>query len=139
MPAFLYAGHTTIQTAIGFTPHVMLFGWCPRNLRAPLCTVETLGGPDIDTRLVIRAKDLQHATLSRDAARAALTRAHKTSSKPYAYAVGDLVKISTLVLKNKAHVPSTQATKLKPMCIGSFRVASSHEHNVQVKLPEAMY
>ena len=50
---------------------------------------------------------------------------------------GDLVKISTLVLKIKSHVPSTQARKLAPKYIGPFRVVSATEHNVQVKLPEA--
>jgi hypothetical protein len=53
IPALLRAYHTTTHTATGFTPHVMLVGWGPRNWRAPLCPVETSGDPDIDTWLVI--------------------------------------------------------------------------------------
>jgi hypothetical protein len=99
--------------------------------------VEKSGDPDIDTWLAIRAKDLKRANMSLDAAREAMVRAHKESPKPYSYAVGDLVKISTRVLKIKAHVPSTQAKKLVPKYIGPFPVVSATEHNVQVKLPQA--
>ena len=137
IPALLYAYHNTIHTATGFTPHVLLFGWCPRDLRAPLSTVETSGDPDIDAWLAIRAKDLKRANISLDAARDAMVRAHKASPKPHSYAPGDLVKISTRVLKIKSHVPSTQARKLTPKYIGPFSVVSATEHNVQLKLPEA--
>jgi hypothetical protein len=108
----LYAYQNTIHTATGSTPHVLLFDWCPHDLRAALSTVERSGDPDIDTWLTIRAKDLKRANISLDAAREAMVRAHKSSPKPYSYAVGDLVKISTRVLKTKAHIASTQQKSL---------------------------
>ena len=137
VPALLYADHNKIHTAANLAPHVLLFSWCPRGLRAPLSTVETSGDADIDAWLAIRAKDLKRAHISLDAARDAMVGAPKASLKLHSSAPGDLVKISTRVLNINSHVPSTQARKLAPKYIGPFRFVSATEHNVHVKFPEA--
>jgi hypothetical protein len=36
LPALLYAYHNTVRSATGYTPHQLLFGWTPRDKRAPL-------------------------------------------------------------------------------------------------------
>jgi transposase InsO family protein len=36
LPELLYAYHNTVHSATGFTPHRLLFGWMPRDFRAPL-------------------------------------------------------------------------------------------------------
>jgi hypothetical protein len=104
VPAMLYAYHNTIHTATGFTPHFTLFGWSPRDLRAPLFSAApddkkvSSGDKDIDVWLHTRASALRKAQISLESAREAMIRAHKASDKPHVYAAGDLVKISTRVL-----------------------------------------
>ena len=44
IPAMLYAYHNTMHTATGYTPHMLLFGWSPRNLRAPVLSAAFAGG-----------------------------------------------------------------------------------------------
>jgi hypothetical protein len=62
IPALLYAYHNTVHSATGFTPHRLLFGWCPRDIRAPLLSPEASSGdPDIDKWLHDRRRDLQQA------------------------------------------------------------------------------
>ena len=40
IPAMLYAYHNTIHTATGYTPHMLLFDWSPRDLRAPVLSAD---------------------------------------------------------------------------------------------------
>ena len=89
------------HTATGYTPQLVLFGWNPRDLRAPLLSAETVdpdvssGDPDVDVWLRSRADALRRAQVSLEHAREAMIRAHKASDKPHVYAAGDVVKIST--------------------------------------------
>jgi len=133
IPALLYAYHNTIHTATGYTPHMLLFGWCPRDLRAPLSATESTGDSDLDYWLGTRRKSLQKAQVSLQSTRDAMIRAHKASSKPYTYAAGNQVKISTRVLP--LHRTDTQCAKLMPKYVGPFEVVSVLGKVVQVKLP----
>ena len=104
IPAMLHAYHNTIHTATGYTPHMLLFGWSPRDLRAPVLSaafadgIVSSGDKDIDVWLHDRAKTLRKAQISLEAAREAMIRAQKVSDKSHVYGVGDLVKVSTRVL-----------------------------------------
>jgi hypothetical protein len=40
IPAALYAYHNTVHSATGFTPHQLLFGWTPQDLRVPFVAAE---------------------------------------------------------------------------------------------------
>jgi hypothetical protein len=141
IPALLYAYHNTIHTATGFTPRMLLFGWCPRDLRAPLFAVAPhdekvqCGDRDIDVWLNNRSHALRKAQISLEGAREAMIRAHKASGNHHVYAAGDLVKISTRVLPLR--ITSTQKPKLLPKYIGPFSVVSVSDTVVQVKLPES--
>jgi hypothetical protein len=141
IPALLYAYHNTIHTATGFTPHMVLFGWNPRDLRAPLLSGESVdpemcsGDPDVDEWLRTRAHALRKAQVSLENAREAMIRAHQASDKPHVYAAGDLVKISTNALP--LHLHSTQKPKLMPKYIGPMLVVSASDKVVQVQLPSS--
>jgi hypothetical protein len=37
LPPLLYAYHNAVHSATGFTPHLLLFGWTPRDLRVGRC------------------------------------------------------------------------------------------------------
>jgi hypothetical protein len=139
IPALLYAYHNTVHTATGFTPHMTLLGWCPRDLKAPLLSGHNIapkmpsGDPDVDVWFSSRVHALRKAQVSLEHAREAMIRAHKASSKPFKYAVGDLVKISTSALP--LHRGETQKGKLMPKYIGPVPVVSVSDSVVQVQLP----
>jgi hypothetical protein len=140
IPALLYAYHNTIHTATGYTPHMLLFGWSPRDLRAPLFSSELAGEKfcsgdrDVDVWLHKRSKALRKAAISLESARQAMIRAQNASDKAHVYAVDDLVKVSTKVLP--LHLSSTQKAKLLPKYIGPMTVVAVFDKVVQVKLPE---
>ncbi len=73
----LYAYHNTIHTATGFTPHMLLFGWSPRDMRVPFVTTENSGDKDMDLWLRSRKRAFDKAQVSLEAARAAMIRAQK--------------------------------------------------------------
>jgi RNase H-like domain found in reverse transcriptase/Integrase zinc binding domain/Reverse transcriptase (RNA-dependent DNA polymerase)/Integrase core domain len=139
VPALLYAYHNTVHTATGFTPHMLLFGWNPRDLRAPLYSGENAdpdmcsGDADVDEWLRTRAHALRKAQVSLENAREAMIRAQKASDKAHVYKAGDLVKISTNALP--LHLDSTQKPKLMPKYIGPLLVVSVSDKVVQVQLP----
>jgi transposase InsO family protein len=141
IPALLYAYHNTVHTATGFTPHMLLFGWNPRDIRAPLFSGEHSdpelhsGDADIDAWLRSRAQALRKAQVSLEHARDAMIRAHNASDKPHVYKVGDLVKISTNALPLR--VDASQKPKLMPKYIGPFLVVSVSDKVVQVQLPDS--
>ena len=127
------------HTATGYTPQLVLFGWNPRDLRAPLLSAETVdpdvssGDPDVDVWLRSPADALRRAQVSLEHAREAMIRAHKASDKPHVYAAGDVVKISTKALP--LHLGPTQKPKLLPKYIGPMLVVSASDKVVPVKLP----
>jgi hypothetical protein len=117
---------------------MLLFGWNPRDLRAPLlsaCSEPALscGDVDIDVWLRNRAHALRKAQISLEGAREAMIRAHKASDKPHVYNADDLVKVSTNALP--LHLAATQKQKLMPKYIGPMTVVSASDKVVQVKLP----
>jgi hypothetical protein len=81
IPAKLYAYHNTIHGATGYTPHMLLFGWSPRDLRAPLLSAEAAGKSassgdrDSDVWLQTRARSLRRAQNSLECAGEAMIRA----------------------------------------------------------------
>ena len=76
LPSLLYAYHNTIHSATGFTPHRLLFGWTPRDLRAPLLTVPGSEYHAIELWLEQRKDDVRKAGLSLENARASMIRAY---------------------------------------------------------------
>jgi transposase InsO family protein len=134
IPAMLYAYHNTVHTATGYTPHMLLFGWSPRDLRAPLAAEEKSGDKDVDLWLRSRRRAFEKAQVSLEAARAAMIRAQKHADNYHTYEVGDQVKVSTRVLPLRA--TSTQVAKLMPKWIGPFTVESVQDKVVRLKMPE---
>ena len=120
IPALLYAYHNTVHSATGYTPHHLMFGWTPRDLRAPLISGVTSDFPHISEWAKSRASDFQAAKLHIEHAQAAMIRAHKASDNAHVYQPDDLVKVSTRALPIR--MTSTQTVKLLPKYIGPFRV-----------------
>lgn len=135
IPAVLYAYHNTIHSSTGYTPHRLLFGWCPRDLRAPLSSVLDDVDADVEQWLQDRKHELQQAQLSLEAAREAMLRAHRTIGTPHVYRSGDFVKVSTRVLPMRS--TSTQVPKLQPKYIGPFTVLSARDKVVELQLPRS--
>lgn len=48
IPSLLYAYDNTIHPATGYTPHQVLFGWTPRDLRVPLLLADVTEYPIIE-------------------------------------------------------------------------------------------
>ena len=75
IPALLYAYHNTVHTATSYTPHMVLFGWSPRDLRAPLFAGQfedsavDSGAADINVWQRDRAHALRKAQVSLESAR----------------------------------------------------------------------
>jgi hypothetical protein len=124
LPELLYAYHNTIHTSTGFTPHRLLFGWVPRDLRAPLTCPSDSDHADVEEWLRTRSDQLRAAQVKLEHARAAMIKARHSEYMP-SYQPGDLVKVSTRVLPLRCS--STQKAKLQPKYIGPF--------TVQEKLP----
>ena len=135
IPALLHAYHNTIHSSTGFTPHRLLFGWCPRDLRAPLSSDAQSRDPEVEQWLRDRRSELARAQVSMEAARQAMIRAHRASCNAHVYHPGDLVKVSTRVLPVRC--TSTQVPKLLPKYIGPFTVASCNDKVVSLHLPKA--
>ena len=130
VPALLYAYHNTVHSATGFTPHRLLFGWCPRDLRAPLAAgIDTPHG-DVEQWLHERAGELDRAHVALEHARDSMIRARKASERAHVYRPGELVKVSAKVLDVVS--TSTQAHKLQPKYVGPFPVISVGEHGTLV-------
>ena len=65
IPALLSAYHITVHTATGYTPHSLLFGWSPRDLRAPLhASAMSCDDHDIEQWLHERKSEFKQAQLS---------------------------------------------------------------------------
>lgn len=67
IPSVLYACHNTVHSSTGFTPHHLLFGWTPQDLRVPFVAAE-LNDSDI-TRNVegwveLRKEQLKRANIN---------------------------------------------------------------------------
>ena len=105
IPSVLYAYHSTVHSATGFTPHQLLFGWTPQDLRVPFVTAE-LNKSDIsrnvDGWLELRRQQLQRANVHLEYARAAMLKARKAVAKKPAFQIGDKVIVSERVLPLRA-------------------------------------
>jgi hypothetical protein len=128
LPELLYAYQNTVHSATGFTPHCLLFGWIPRDLRAPLTKPDDTNCDDVEVWLKKRADQFCTAQIRLENARAAMIRARRFEFVPE-YQVGDLVKVSTRVLPLRCS--STQRAKLQPKYIGRF--------TIKEKLPAGAY
>jgi hypothetical protein len=137
IPALLYAYHNTVHSATGFTPHQLLFGWSPQDLRAPLSCpdAKTSGDRDIEQWLRDRKSELKKAQLSMEAARQAMIRARKAAPYPTVYKKGDKVKVSTSSLPVRC--ASTTSEKLQPKYIGPFTVLDVQGKVLRLQMPRA--
>jgi hypothetical protein len=48
LPTVVYVYNNTINSATGFTPHFLLYGWHPTDIRVPLVYQKPSLHPDID-------------------------------------------------------------------------------------------
>jgi RNase H-like domain found in reverse transcriptase/Integrase zinc binding domain/Integrase core domain len=135
VPAVLYAYRNTVHSATGFTPHYLLFGWEPTDLRVPLSAFpHPSSHPDIGAFLGRRAEEFKLAQRNIEHARQAMISARKASANAHTYAENDLVKVSTRVLRPKP--VSTQVPKLQPSWVGPFKVLESIGPNAyRLQLP----
>jgi Integrase zinc binding domain/Integrase core domain len=132
IPAVVYAHNNTIHSATGFTPHRLLFGWCPRDIRTPLHYVAS-ENPDVDAILQRCKTDFELAKVSLEEARQRMIKAARGSPNAFVYKPGDLIKVSTRVLEPHASVK--QVTKLQPKYLGPFEVLELVGASVRVSLP----
>lgn len=136
IPSLLYAYHNTIHSATGFTPHKLLFGWSPRDLRVPLLASHESSDPEYDAWLRERGNMLSKGQLGLEHARRAMIKAHKAASNPPVFKAGDLVKITSSFLRVRP--VDSQVRKLLPKFVGPFTVVEAVGPNAyRIKLPEA--
>lgn len=102
IPSLRYAYNNTVHTATGFTPHYLLFGWKPIDLRVPLAFQNESIHSDIDSFLSRRAATFSIAKSALERARMAMIAQRNASANAHVYKVGDLVKISSRVLRPQA-------------------------------------
>ena len=113
-----------------------MFGWCPRDLRAPLSTELTSYHIDVDPWLRSRSDELKQAHVSLEHERTDQIRAHKALERAHIQRVRDLVKISTKVVQVVS--TSDQVPKLQPKYIGPFKVVAVGDRGtVTLDLPDS--
>jgi hypothetical protein len=134
IPAVVYAYNNTVHSSTGYTPHRLLFGWCPRDIRAPLSCVRSEYA-DVESILTRYKTDFAKAKVSLEQARQRMIKAAKASPNAFEYKVGDLVKISTRTLEPQA--PDSQVKKLQPKYLGPFTVTALVGSSVKVDLPNS--
>jgi hypothetical protein len=122
LPTVVYAYNNTVHSATGFTPHFLLFGWHPTDIRVPLVFQQPSMHPDIDLYLSQRAGAFAAAQAALEKARSAMIAARGASLNAHVYKVGDLIKISTKVMKPKTSYSIPK--KLQPLFIGPFQITS---------------
>jgi hypothetical protein len=135
LPSLMYAYNNTVHSSTGYTPHFLLFGWNPIDLRVPICFQTSSLHPDIDAYLSSRAATFQLARAALERARKAMIAQRKASANAHVYSVGDQVKISARVLK-----PCTSASskaKMQPLYIGPLEVSQLlGPKTLSVRLPD---
>lgn len=138
IPSVLYAYHNTVHSATGYTPHHLLFGWTPQDLRVPFVASElnkTDIAKNVDSWLQLRKEHLKHANIKLEYARTAMMKARKAVAVTPAFAVGDQVKVSEEALPLRC--PSTQSEKLQQRYLGPFTVVEIVNPGAyRLKLPE---
>jgi hypothetical protein len=72
LPTVVYAYNNTIHSAMAFTPHFLLFGWHPTDIRVSLVFQQPSLHPDIDLYLSQRACAFAAAQAALEKARSAM-------------------------------------------------------------------
>jgi hypothetical protein len=135
VPALLYAYNNTVHSATGYTPHFLLHGWHPIDLRVPLAFQTQSQHPDIDSYLSARTAEFAKAQKALNKARQVMIQQRNASANAHVYAVGDLVKISSRVLQ-----PRSLCRKLQPLYVGPFEVTCLlGPKTLSVSLPDSYH
>jgi hypothetical protein len=99
IPSLVYAYNNNVHcSSTEFTPHRLLFGWCPRDIRAPLQSVHTIDC-DVDTILSRCKTDFVKAKLSLEQARQRMIKAARGSPNEREYKM-------MVILSKYPHKPS---------------------------------
>ena len=115
------------------TPHFLLYGWQPIDLRVPLAFQTESKHSDIDSFLSSRVAVFASTRTAMERARKAMIAQRDASANAHEYKVGDQVKISTRVL----HPKDGQYKKFQPRFIGPFAVSRLlGPKTLSVHLPE---
>jgi transposase InsO family protein len=120
LPALLYAYNNTVHSATGYTPHFLLFGSQPIDLRVPIAFQTRSNHPDIDSYLSSRAATFSTARAALERARQEMIAQRNASVHAHQYQVKDQVKISTRVLQPRG---SENVRKMQPLFVGPFEVS----------------
>ena len=133
--ALLYAYNNTVHSATGFSPHFLLFGWMPIDLRIPLAFQTKSDHPDIDSFLSSRATAFASARAALERARMAMIKQRSASANAHQYHVGDQVKISSHVLQPQG---DANVAKMQPLYVGPCEVTYLlGSKTLAVHLPES--
>lgn len=135
IPSLLYAYHNTTHSATGYSPHQLLFGWSPRDLRNPMLALSQHDNVDIDAWLKQRSHMLAEGQHAIEQARKAMIQAHKAPANAPVFKEGDIVKISAQFLRVRP--VDKQVRKLLPKFVGPFTISEVVGPNAyRIKLPE---
>jgi len=124
VPSMIYAYHNTVHSSTGYTPHFLLFGWQPIDIRVPLVFQQRSDHSDIDSFLTDRACMFANARAALERARDAMIKQRKASNNAHHYKVGQQVKISTRVLRPRLGQNAIPVRKLDPQFLGPFTVTA---------------
>ena len=123
IPSVLYAFHNTVHSATGLTPHHLLFGWTPQDLRVPFVAAEQNKSDisrNVEGWLELRKEQLKRANINLEYARTAMLKALRVAAQNPAFAGGDMVIVSERVLPLRA--ASTQSGKVQQRYLGPYKV-----------------
>jgi hypothetical protein len=111
-PLLQDAYHSTIHSAMGYSPCQLLFGWMPQDLRVPLVAAELITtdiSKNVDAWLELCKEHLKHAKIDLEYARTAMMKARNTGEKgPTGDNVNSVMKQVASMVKVFNHAGETE-------------------------------